>query len=84
MARDQGGKSGKGGGKAQMAQPAVQKYRKHIGTYQRENTQKEAKRNFRDVADAKKGINIDLRLILRVIPGGKIVFKTNNYICKCG
>ena len=49
-----GGQGGKGG-KAQMAQPPVTKYRKNIGTYQRENTHKGAKRDFRDKADAKKG-----------------------------
>ena len=49
----QGG--GKGGGKAQMAQPPVTKYRKNIGTYQRDTSHKAAKRDYRDKADARKG-----------------------------
>jgi len=48
-------KGGQGkGGNAQMSQPPITKYRKHIGTYQKEKTQKVAKRDFRDKADARK------------------------------
>ena len=51
-------KGGQGkGANAQMSQPPITKYRKNIGTYQKEKTQKVAKRDFRDKADARKGIN---------------------------
>ena len=66
MAR--GGQGGKGGGKAQMAQvkidlkleliyfvkPPITKYRKNIGTYQRDNTNKDATRDFKTKADIRK------------------------------
>lgn len=47
MARDKGGQG--------MKAPPVVKYRKNIGTYQRESTNKEVKRVYRDRADARKG-----------------------------
>jgi len=50
-----GNQGGKSGGKAQMAQPPVTKYRKNIGTYQRDTSHKVAKRDYRDKADARKG-----------------------------
>ena len=54
-------KGGQGkGGNAQMSQPPITKYRKHIGTYQKEKTQKVAKRDFRDKADARKGKSLEL------------------------
>lgn len=57
-------KGGQGkGGSAQMSQPPITKYRKHIGTYQKEKTQKVAKRDFRDKADARKGKRLESEII---------------------
>ena len=47
MARDKGGQGVKA--------PPVMKYRKNIGTYQRESGKKDIQRTYRDSADARKG-----------------------------
>ena len=47
MARDKGGQG--------IKAPPVVKYRKNIGTYQRESTRKEVKKVYRDRADKRKG-----------------------------
>ena len=49
MARDKGGQG--------MKAPPVAKYRKNIGTYQRDSTKKEVKKVYRDRADKRKGNN---------------------------
>ncbi|CAG5104901.1 Oidioi.mRNA.OKI2018_I69.chr1.g1653.t1.cds [Oikopleura dioica] len=56
MAR--GGQGSKGGGKAQMAQPPITKYRKNIGTYQRDNSNKDATRDFKTKADIRKSTSV--------------------------
>merc|ERR1711892_1403494 len=54
MAKDRGGNSG---GQQGMKAPPVAKYRKNIGTYQRDTTQKTTKKVFRDLADKRKDPN---------------------------
>ena len=69
MARDKGGQG--------MKAPPVVKYRKNIGTYQRESTNKEVKRVYRDRADARKGKVPYKSIIKLTLKDGRFFQKSN-------